>query len=403
MRHRSRVLKRTPLLGVVVALLATSCGSATPFPRDASSTLKDAAKRTASAIGATLTGTVDDSSGPIVRVSGNADFRVHAVSLTTSSARATNRFPPFENRFVDGWEYVQLDSAVTRPRAVRPDVKWIAFRGQPGRIPLPSETLRAPYPVEILDKITSGTFTDAHFVGASPGSERRVEFRLPSGTTSAATFTNTATIGSDGRIKELTTTARFEQGGTIHEQQGSDLTYTFTADIPPIAAPPDDEVQRLTPGQDLYATGSGPTTTTPPVTIGPVTSSDAAAGNRALFDSDRADLEKSFRAMADPKFVSMTYDDDANEIRVEFASAHPISESRDRYDAIAWQTGKSMAGSFWFPEILQAVVAQHGDATWLPKLRIEIDKVAYQCPSRTEIAVAATGLAQKDWVAQCSP
>jgi hypothetical protein len=197
-----------------------------------------------------------DDTGPLVTLNGSVDFRRRTVALTTASARHPAPYPPFESRYIDGWQYLQIDPAVSRPATVRPNVRWIAFQGRPGLLPVPDRTLNPMFPLEILDDVASGSIASARVVDAGHDQPTRIQFRRPRADTSSTTD-YTATIGADGRIDEISSTTRFRQGGATHSQT-TQLTLTWTADPPRGAAPPSDQVQRLAPGENLYpSTGSG--------------------------------------------------------------------------------------------------------------------------------------------------
>jgi hypothetical protein len=141
--------------------------------------------------------------------------------------------------------------------------------------------------------------------------------------------------------------------------------------------------------------------TTTPTTLPPYDESDAAAGNGALFDSNRAQLEMRLRAQPDPKLTVFSFDASANMVRVVFVSEHPAAATRTRLDAFAWQVGATLAATFWFPELLQTAERIGGSAVWLPRLRIQIDQATYLCPSSAQIAMAGKGLSLSAWLAQC--
>jgi hypothetical protein len=149
------------------------------------------------------------------------------------------------------------------------------------------------------------------------------------------------------------------------------------------------------------ARSGGVTTTTASELLGPFTEADAEAGNQALFDDDRAALEATFRAQPDPKLTALSYNAHANTVSVVFAYTDRSRPSRSRYDDFAWQTAQTISDSFWFPELVKTFPSHHADPAWLPRLRIQLDRVVYLCPALVQIAVAARRIAQHDWLARC--
>jgi hypothetical protein len=153
------------------------------------------------------------------------------------------------------------------------------------------------------------------------------------------------------------------------------------------------------------ATGGNPTTagtTTVPPTLGPGSESDAAAGNQALFNDNRAQLEAALRAQPDPKLTGFSFNTQTNMISAVFGYEHPAQESRSRYDSFAWHVGQTLSDSFWFPQLVQSLQSQHIDVAFLPTLRVQLDSVSYQCPAAVEIAVDAHRISQHDWLHKCA-
>jgi hypothetical protein len=153
------------------------------------------------------------------------------------------------------------------------------------------------------------------------------------------------------------------------------------------------------------ATGGNPTTagtTTVPPTLGPGSESDAAAGNQALFNDNRAQLEAALRAQPDPKLTGFSFKTQTNMISAVFGYEHPAQESRTRYDSFAWHVGQTLSDSFWFPQLVQSLQSQHIDVGFLPTLRVQLDSVSYQCPAAVEIAVDAHRISQHDWLHKCA-
>jgi hypothetical protein len=145
------------------------------------------------------------------------------------------------------------------------------------------------------------------------------------------------------------------------------------------------------------------TTTTVPPTLGPISQSDAAAGNRAVFLANYRQLETALRSQRDPALSAFSFDGPTNTLSAEFVFEHPARESRAEYDAFAWHVGQVLSDTFWFPQLVQSLQSQHEDAAaLLPKLRIRLDRISYQCPAAVEIAVDARRISQHDWLAKCA-
>jgi hypothetical protein len=148
-------------------------------------------------------------------------------------------------------------------------------------------------------------------------------------------------------------------------------------------------------------TTSTATSTTAPGDLGPVTESEIAGANQGLFDSDRAGLEVTLRAQPGLKLTGLSFSQQTNTVSVEFTHTGRAVLSLARYDDYAWQTAQTLSDSFWFPELVATFPSHHADPKWLPKLRIQIDRVVYVCPASVEIAVSARRIAQPDWLSGC--
>ncbi len=150
------------------------------------------------------------------------------------------------------------------------------------------------------------------------------------------------------------------------------------------------------------ATTTATTTTTVPPSLGPFSESDAAAGNQALFLAHYQQLEAALRGQHDPALSAFSFNIQTNTLSAEFVYEHPTRESRSRYDAFAWHVGQALSDTFWFPQLVQGLQSQHEDLAALPKLRIRLDRVSYECPAVVEIAVDAHRISQHDWLAKCA-
>ena len=147
------------------------------------------------------------------------------------------------------------------------------------------------------------------------------------------------------------------------------------------------------------AHGNGPTSLPD---IGAIGVADAIAGNKGLFDYERKQLESTLRLQRDPKLKALSFDDQANVIRVAFVYAHPERESRPLYDDFAWETARTLANSFWLPELVTTLQTHNGKPDWLPRLHIDLDDVSYVCPAAAQIKMAKAGVGREDWLADCS-
>jgi hypothetical protein len=379
---------------VVCVVFIASCSGAKPFPDDALSVLRSAGKRSASSVGAVVAGTMYNTLGPVIRLDGFVNLRDRTLSVRTSSALPSLSYPPFESRAVDGWSYVEIDSTVSRPAALRKNVNWVAFRGRPGLLPIPVETLDTTFLFEFFDHLTATQISQAEYVGPSGVRGRQIRFGLPALDPIVATSEYTVTIRQDGRIDEIESSRVGANG------PNSDLTLTWTTALPAITAPPSDEVQILTPGENLYPSTTTTTTTLP--APGAIDESDAIAGNKGLFDADRTQIEASLRVQSDPKLTAFSFDTTTNTVSAAFAYEHPAPANRARYDAFAWSVAKNLADTFWSTELVQAIEGQHVNPAWLPKLHIQLDDVSYACASAVQIAVGAHTISQHDWLRRCA-
>lgn len=391
-----------------ITLLAFGCGGQR-FPVDAIGTLRSAARQSASGRVATLRGSMVLDGSELVLLTGTVDMRNRRASISTADARRPARYPPFESRFVDRWTYIGIDSAVRRPSGLSPSANWVAFQDADTarELPIPERTMPPGFVIRFIDQLRTHAIADAHFVDRKNGSSK-VQFQLPNfGSRASEKPTYTVTVDSDGRVGEIAIVNHATQGGRS-DAQDENLTLAWTQNTRPIEAPPSSEVQRLAPGEDLYATDrrvtttTQPATTTSPLTLGPISESDAIAGNQGLFDADRVALEATLRAQADPKLADFSFSRPTNTVRVALVYQHPARENRALYDAFAWHVAQILSDTFWSRELVQAVYGQHADPAWLPKLRIQLDNVSYLCPAAVEIEVAVHGISQPDWLRRCA-
>lgn len=393
---------------VTITLLAAGCGGQR-FPVDAVGALRAAARQSSSGGAATLRGSMLLDGSELVLLTGTVDMRHRRASISTADARRPARYPPFESRFVDGWTYVGIDSAVRRPSRLSPSANWVAYedvafaRG----LPIPERTVPAGFLFTLVDQLRTEVIANAHFVDQKKNGSTKVQFQLPNlESNPSVKSTYTVSVGPDGRIGEIAIVKLSTQGGKSYEQDER-FNLVWSQNTQPVEAPPASEVQRLAPGENLYATDPGATTTTQPPTtspptLGPIGESDAIGGNKGLFDADRAALEATLRAQPDPKLTGFSFSTVTNTISVAFAYQHPAQEGRPVYAAFAWHVGQALSDTFWSRELVEAVKGQHADPAWLPKLRIQLDDISFLCPAAVQIAVAVHGISQHDWLQRCA-
>ena len=381
---------------VAVAVLVAACGS-TRFPRDAAATLEKAAARSAAGRAAIVNGSMSIDGTQVVLLSGALGVRDREASIRTADATRPAKYPPYESRFVDGWSYVQIDSAVQRPRLVKRSVNWIAFQARPTHpLPVPDRTMLPTAVFDLFDRLRSQPILDAHFVAPDAHGPVRVALRLPALPADPSLgVTETVSIDAHGRIAQVDTVTRFVQQKHAHEQ---DDTYSleWVDSTPAVAAPPDDEVQRLSPGENLYPPAPSTTTTVLPM------DEPAVAANHALFDALHAQIQANLPAPPDLALTSYAFDAATNTIDVVYAHRGQSQSSHTSDDTVAWRVSNLLADTFWSPDLVLAVQQQHIDPEWLPKLHIAIDGVVYRCPTAVQIEVGGNRVAERDWLSACT-
>jgi hypothetical protein len=393
------VIRTRVCLALCAALALTACSGAKPFPssahpspKDALTTLKDAASHSEASPGATFSGTMSADNETFARISGVVDLRGRTLSLETSPAVGMRPYQSFESRVVGGWQYVEISPSVVRPPTLRPSVKWVAFKGHPKTLPVPDRTIPPSAVLDLLDKLDHSQIAKVHFVDPTTDGRTRVEFEVPGFATGSIQLSYTVTIDSEDRLAEFVSVTRVPVEGGEHVQS-DDLTFAWATSVVTTLAPPAADVQRLAPGEDLYANGGSTTTTT----VLP----DGVAGNQGLFDSERTRLETALRAQSDPTLTDFSFDARQNEIEVHFTYARPVATTSATFDDFAWQVSEKLADTFWSSELMDAVRSLNGDATWLPNLYVKIDTKIYNCSSEVQLAVAAHRMSRSDWLAKC--
>ena len=231
---------------VVFAACATSHKSVESNPLAA---LKLAAQRSVAKSSATLTGAMFNNGEQVVLFSGAMDLHRRADLITLKPGPGGRSYPPYEARFVGGWSYVQIDSAVQRPPTVRSGSAWIAFRQWPGGLPVPDRSLPPSFPIDAVRLPLTQPKIAASFIDPPGTNPRRLSVRYLNGEYSASNYTYS--IDRSGLLVALV----ISDPTTGHRLETFDFTYGGSA--PSIVAP--SGVQRLAPGERLY----------PPKTTGP--------------------------------------------------------------------------------------------------------------------------------------
>lgn len=231
-------------LVVVLALAAASCSSShKSTSSDPLAALRAAAKKSLATSSATFHGVMAAGGDEQVVVTGAVDFVHRTDSIKLSPARDAGTYPPYESRFVDGWNYVEIDSAVRRPPTVRANAKWIAFQQALVRLPVPDRTLRPQYPLDAIALLLTQPSAEAHFVARVGTEPRRASVRFRQGKYSNAAYTYA--IDGNGRIVSVSELDQYDQSVTLAFLYGPGR-----ADV----VAPTRGVQRLTPGENLYPT-----------------------------------------------------------------------------------------------------------------------------------------------------
>ena len=242
-------MKRRYWLLVVGALLSASCSRTVALPKDPAALVR-AAARSLSSQSVRVDGSVRNRGTIVVDLTGGIDFRDRTVSLRNDSTGPPSLFPPYESRVVGGWSYVQIASTVRRPKTLRPNVGWVAFRGQYlHALPIPGITMPADLVFENLAAWIAKPLIGVRFIGPRPTPRSQVQFRVPSLDSPKSTKVETLSLDTRGRIDRIELAARFRDGSQV--VYTLDLTYVDS--LPKVEPPPSDQVQRLAPSENLYA------------------------------------------------------------------------------------------------------------------------------------------------------
>ena len=237
-------------LTVLLVVLTACAASHQQVASDPLAVLKRAAQRSVATSSATLTGAMFNEGKQVVLMSGAIDFHQHGDSITLKPGPAAGSYPPYEARFVNGWSYVQIDSAVQRPSTVRSGTAWIAFQKWPGNLPVPDRSLPPRFPIDALNLPVTQPKIAAYFVDPTGTVPRRVSVRFLNGEYSESNYT----YSIDGR--GLIVALALSDPTTGHRLQTFDFTYGPST---PVIVAPTRGVQRLAPGERLYP----PKTTAP--------------------------------------------------------------------------------------------------------------------------------------------
>jgi hypothetical protein len=227
---------------VITTVAMTACrGHVAESVHHPATVVRLAARAALAARTATLHGSMSVDGKPIVSLSGKVDFAHRETDITTTSPSGDS----FESRFVDGWSYMAVDPNVARPPEVRLGTGWIAYAGRgPHQLPIGSRTTPPMFPLQALEDLSHKAVASARVTTAHAGGPTTIRVRLRS----ASPSTYRVVLDTRHRIVSVTV---IDTSG-----QGIELRYTLGARFGRIAVPPAGEVQRLSPGEELYSTTS---------------------------------------------------------------------------------------------------------------------------------------------------
>jgi hypothetical protein len=181
---------------------------------------------------------------PLVNLSGVVDLADRSDSITLSAGPGQKSYPPYEVRFVDGWNYVELDSGVPLPPTLRSGTRWVRFRQLPGELPVPDRAMPPVVPIDDVNLPLTRPMIDAHYVNGPGIHPTQISVRFGRGPYSALGFTYS--IDAGGRIVGVTSSDLARGGGG-----GINVRLAYwpnsTAIVPPSTA-----VETLAPGENLY-------------------------------------------------------------------------------------------------------------------------------------------------------
>jgi hypothetical protein len=183
---------------------------------------------------------------PVVNLSGVVDLGSRDDSITLSAAFGQKRYRPYEVRFVDGWNYVEIEPGVSLPPGLPTGTRWVRFRQLPGVLPVPDRAMPPIVPIDVINLPLTQPMSDAHYVDGPGIHPTQVSVRFGRGPYSAQGFTYS--IDGSGRVAAVTSNDVARGGGG-----GSTFTLTYGPSSAVIVSP-STAVQTLVPGENLYAT-----------------------------------------------------------------------------------------------------------------------------------------------------
>lgn len=240
--HHERVRGR--LAVTILVLIAGACASGNTGPSDPQSVLQRAARRSLAEPSAMIRGKLGRESSDVVSMSGAVDFRNRRTSVEHMSMTGLAD-PPFEVRFVQDWNYVEIDPQVQRPPTLNAGARWVAYKGRPGTVPVPDRALPPSTPIEIIEWARDKRIAESRLTEEPDGSTRIAVTFADSPEQQGTTFTYT--IDRAGRISAITTLGQ--------NRQTVSLSYVYGNPEIEITEPVDG-VQRLGVDETLYPTAT---------------------------------------------------------------------------------------------------------------------------------------------------
>jgi len=219
---------------MVVALATASCSADNDRPTEPIAALREAARHSLAAPSADLQGVMTVGRGrEVVTFNGLVDLPRHRTRITIAPGRYGGKYPPYEIRYVDGWNYVEIDPAVRRPATLRPDAQWVASRTTHGTLPILDRAIPPALPVNALRWPLDRRITRTDLVSPPARGRWTVTVRF-AGKDSRTAYTYVIDRG------HITSVAVYD----APYQQGAKLWFTYTTATPSISAP-SAHVQRL--------------------------------------------------------------------------------------------------------------------------------------------------------------
>src|SRR5262249_3592882 len=147
--------------------------------------LKVAARQSVDASTATLHGSITQDGKPLVNLDGAVDLAARSDSITLSAAPGQKRYKPYEARFVDGWNYVEIDPGVPFPPSLPSGTRWVRFRQPPGLLPVPDRATPPVVPIDVINLPLTQPMIDAHYVNGPGIHPTQISVRFERGPYSA--------------------------------------------------------------------------------------------------------------------------------------------------------------------------------------------------------------------------